>query len=548
MKKKLFIAFLIAVCSLLFAVSAFAMEIKDEYIAENGDYEMHWVYGDSAYVHSGNGATNIAMYEATYLSTDGTTKDGVFYVNTSTYNGVQLFNKLYAPSDYDFTQLTILPDVYVAEDGTTRNLRGFSGENNIGTDFYTYTEYAGDTTFNGTVLNDGIIEAFAYSKYTYWFPINTFSNFNSLKTVTYNGKDAVEGTLFISPTVTEINQGAFGANSNNTANNIKVLYFEDRGEGYLSIGKWSFARGIVEKVVFESGEYGIATNDTIGYFYISESDKTFTLKEVVICSGANVSTSIGTMVGSYTTVFVGTEEQYNEQKSNFSGYTPTVFDVCYLTGHEMGDYDIAYDNGYTAQGTSTSQCTHEGCTVSDVKTLKPIFTPLGYSVKDDGTALMGGFDISTESLNAYNEYAEKNDLPKISYGIIMSNANGIKIENGVLTSDFGIQLKANGNDYSRINYTVADFKAESSLVNLDLVIMLYVEENGEITLIQASTKKSTASANVNGDSISVNTISLKTVVDMTIENLTADINNTTDALEKEKLQALIDTLKVFSIE
>jgi uncharacterized protein YpiB (UPF0302 family) len=129
----------------------------------------------------------------------------------------------------------------------------------------------------------------------------------------------------------------------------------------------------------------------------------------------------------------------------------------------------------------------------------------------------------------------------------MSNANGIKIENGVLTSGFGIQLKANGDDYSRINYTVADFKAESSLVNLDLVIALYVENGDEIVIIQSETKKSTSEADINSESVSVNTISLKTVVDLTIEKLTTDIDNATDASEKQRLQALIDALKVFSI-
>jgi hypothetical protein len=209
---------------------------------------------------------------------------------------------------------------------------------------------------------------------------------------------------------------------------------------------------------------------------------------------------------------------------------------------------MKFDNGFDNYGKYICDCTNEGCVATDIiRDLEPIFTPLGYSVKDDGTALMGGFGISIESLNAYNEYAEKNGLPKISYGIIMSNANGIKIENGVLTSGFGIQLKANGDDYSRINYTVADFKAESSLVNLDLVIALYVENGDEIVIIQSETKKSTSEADINSESVSVNTISLKTVVDLTIEKLTTDIDNATDASEKQRLQALIDALKVFSI-
>ncbi len=254
------------------------------------------------------------------------------------------------------------------------------------------------------------------------------------------------------------------------------------------------------------------------------------------------------MVGSYTTVFVGTMAQYEAEKSNFSSFTPTVFDVCYFTGHEMSDYDMAYDNGFASTGTRTSRCLHDGCENSDVKEIAPVFVALGYSVKDDGTALMGGFEINSPQANEYNSYAQANGLPTIKYGVIMSNATGIIIEDGRLTSDHGIQIEANTLDYAKINYTVNNFTAQASIVNAELVIALYVDLGGEIQFIQSSTRKSTSEASVDEKSVSVNTISLKTIVDMTIETLSNDLEIITDDTEKAKIQAVIDALKLFSIE
>ena len=340
MKRKiLFLMVVIALFALL-TLSVSAMEIKEGYVAQNGDYEMHWVYGDTVYVNKDSGPKNIAKYEAAYLSIDGTVKDGVFYANTSMYNGSQVFNKLYVPGDYDLTQLTVLPDVYVTDDGTRRNIEMFCGESG-GTGFYTYDEYTGELSFTNAVERNDAVEALTYSKYTVFFGLDTLAGRNNLKTVTYNGKTAVEGTFFVSPTVQEFAQGAFGAGNNNDANNIQVLWFEDRGSDDLIIGKWCFARGAVEKIIFGSGYYKISTWDTIGYFY---NDTGFTLREIVFCSGANIDKTIGTQVGSeYDTIYVGTEEECQTDEHNFGAHRVTVYNPCYLTGHNLISSDIQYN-------------------------------------------------------------------------------------------------------------------------------------------------------------------------------------------------------------
>ena len=222
------------------------------------------------------------------------------------------------------------------------------------------------------------------------------------------------------------------------------------------------------------------------------------------------------------------------------------------TEHKIKE-SFVFKNGFTDKGVysciceNASYCTEvEGYALNE--TYEAIFTALGYSVRNDGTALMGGYKINPVSFEKYNEYAERKGLPTVSYGIIISNANGVTIDGGALTSGFGFKLPANDKvGFSKLNYTITDFKATSELVNLEFVIALYIEVDGELTFVQSATKTGEAEASVEGEATALNTISLKTVVDLTIEKLQTQMNKETDTTEKEKLQALINNLKVFSV-
>ena len=205
---------------------------------------------------------------------------------------------------------------------------------------------------------------------------------------------------------------------------------------------------------------------------------------------------------------------------------------------------IVYSS-YAVAGAKTTSCNNEGCTHQNVVTEAPaIFVALGYSVKEDGSALMGGYSINTEALADYNKYAET----PISYGIIMTNShpdeNGVIIENGVLKSKYGIQLKANDTSYARLTYTITGFET-NDFSNLSFIIALYVNDENGISFIQRDTRTSTADVSVDSNSITLNTITHKTVVESTIANVTEQMNNETDALEKERLQAIINALNVF---
>ena len=217
-----------------------------------------------------------------------------------------------------------------------------------------------------------------------------------------------------------------------------------------------------------------------------------------------------------------------------------------LNHTEKENLTVVFDyESYSVVGKKTTSCNNEGCTHQNVVTEAPaIFVALGYSVKEDGSALMGGYSINSKALIEYNNYA---DTP-ISYGIIMTNSqptgNRVVIENGVLKSDCGIQLSANDTSYARLNYTITGFETkEQSEINF--IITLYVNDENGISFIQIDTKTSTADISVDSNDVILNTITHKTVAEATIANLTEEMNNETDAQEKQRLQAIINNLNMF---
>ncbi|MBQ8146897.1 MAG: leucine-rich repeat domain-containing protein, partial [Clostridia bacterium] len=86
---------------------------------------------------------------------------------------------------------------------------------------------------------------------------------------------------------------------------------------------------------------------------------------------------------------------------------------------------ITYNDGFNAAGVKICDCPNENCTKEDsVTEAAPIFTANGYSVREDGKALLGGYTIDTEALKAYNLY----NNTKLTYGIVMSNAANVQFD------------------------------------------------------------------------------------------------------------------------
>ena len=197
---------------------------------------------------------------------------------------------------------------------------------------------------------------------------------------------------------------------------------------------------------------------------------------------------------------------------------------------------ITYDDGFNATGVKICDCPNENCTKEDsVTESAPIFEANGYSVREDGKALLGGYTINTDALKAYNLY----NNTKLTYGIVMSNASNVTFDNtNAYTGGKGVMVSENNENYTTIKYTISGFSNVASLVDIKLVITLYViDGNGNMSFIQNETSLEEASATVGAEAVSVNAVTLRYIAEKT---LTDDemINDSENAEYKAILEAI----------
>ena len=518
MKKKILLFIVLAlvlVCTFALSVSAKTV-ISENNIDESGDIVADAVYkiGDNQYYFS---------VDITYDDVNGNNKEGKFYYKTSGLYGVRLqLIGVYVPHDFDFSQM-----VYIFDKSDYNGDGQYSGTEYIkGTDggqdamhWHAYKSFDASTgTFSETTVDvKSSITAISYSKYLEYFGHHFIKKSGSLKTVTYNGKEPVEGTVFISPTVTEVMTSAFGGEAEGNINKtsetptFKRIIFE-ASTNQVSLGQYPFCRGVVEEVVFLARTYYFR-NDSIAYQWV-EGTNTPCLKNIVVESGATIATgSLNLNLGNYDVIFIGTESEYTAQKEagKFTSLTNATGNVsyktiCYVYGHtDLNDFDCTTtdycnvvgcgevlragnashnENGvaefadYYSIVTETITCNNEGCNHKAVNTLAPIFKFDGYSVKEnEKNAICASFSI--------NNYALKKYCSGVSFGVI-----GTAFEEGETK---GQLFDENGNVPSAVGSVIhakldatckkVDFKLKSdawaTYGDLELVMALYsFDENG----------------------------------------------------------------------
>jgi hypothetical protein len=128
---------------------------------------------------------------------------------------------------------------------------------------------------------------------------------------------------------------------------------------------------------------------------------------------------------------------------------------------------------FDKNGTRTIKCARCTETSTDSGAL-PIITTKGYSVKNDGTGIDGGYIINLGALELYESLVSNAKI-----GIIIANAENVgsltKVENGeyVLATEKGIMVELSSREYSSFNMALNGFTPESAS-KLNLVICAYV--------------------------------------------------------------------------
>ncbi|MGM9646463.1 MAG: DUF4886 domain-containing protein [Eubacteriales bacterium] len=156
------------------------------------------------------------------------------------------------------------------------------------------------------------------------------------------------------------------------------------------------------------------------------------------------------------------------------------------TGHNIDGVSVSairYPNGFDKVGAKSYVCTRCEGTV-DVSA-PVVFTPLGYSVKMNKTAIYGGYTIDLEALSAYESLNGA-----IKYGVIISNVNGLTdltFDGETVTNEKSVRVQINDRTFSRIGFSIEGLDPTlANYLDLNIVICAYViDESNNITFVQS---------------------------------------------------------------
>ena len=527
MKKKIFLILALSLAlACMFIISAGAKTvISENNLDENGDIVADFKYlVQTDYYY--------CTVDITYNDINGNQKAGQFvYYTGGIYNGKLQILGVYVPNDFDFSQTIYLFDKVDSNGdgsfGSAEYLKGSNGGKNA-MHWHSYESFDGATGKFSQETTDvkPFITTISYSKYMTYFGHYFMPCADSLTTVTYNGRESVEGTVFISPTITEIMSNTFGGEGNNSGNwdepNYTRLVFEER-TGSLSMQQYSFCRVVLEEIVFLGGTYGFR-NDSIAFVWEKGTNTPCLEKIVVTPKTVLKSNPISWNVGNYDIVYIGTEGEYTEQAANgnltsLSNATGKVTyeGICYVYGHdgtqgdgfcisdvvcakcgevlEKAQYDThdiltvaKYENGYLNNGYKRVGCSR--CSFGTTEALSPLFTCLGYSAPETGKiAISLGFTVNNKAMAEYEEITGA----EVKYGVFAASFDKLGdrdiFENGVANQNaVSAEIKAVDFSVFEIKITGIADSQKDALLAIGAYVSVTKDGTTEYSYMQDETK------------------------------------------------------------
>lgn len=236
-------------------------------------------------------------------------------------------------------------------------------------------------------------------------------------------------------------------------------------EVYIS-AKSTFNQGKLSEIWFSNGStinfYVIGTNEEVAQF-IPKLKNTGRVKFATEDEIQN-----GTAVSGYNAVII-------------TGYN--ICDAFYNSNHTLRENcDFIYENAITEFYEETS------CTVCNKKqqigdTYQPVLKFLGYSVKNDGSALCVGYDVNQDSYKALTEKFGKT----LSYGILVAagteNNDYLEIKDGEVSvkDGFNVTVISIGTEYASFELKLTGF-GEATL-NKEIVMCAYAYDGTKIAYL-----------------------------------------------------------------
>lgn len=151
---------------------------------------------------------------------------------------------------------------------------------------------------------------------------------------------------------------------------------------------------------------------------------------------------------------------------------------------------VYYTNGFDNKGTSIKTCSH--CDYTQTIELDAIFVLLGYSIKQDKSAITCGYEINLEALSYY-----ENNVGKLEFGVILTNASDVSTK-GLLDESYNLVSGVRGYKTEITNRGIVNLDVcvkgaiTEELRNFDFLLSLYIyadsdaNEEAEMHYIQHS--------------------------------------------------------------
>ena len=219
----------------------------------------------------------------------------------------------------------------------------------------------------------------------------------------------------------------------------------------------------------------VSDNSCHGAFYFgltsgSPREPLANLECIILSHPAQAKTPAGTTFQSFFTYDV---------------YFNTSAENIVTTSHNWGSTTMNYES-YKDNGVKSTIC--QDCEKAQTTTLPAIFSPIGYSTRDNGTGILCDYKVNVAALAEYNSYLGKGN--ELVFGIILANANTFGDSfigaDGKITTEKGIQLQITNPNFAKITASVIGF--EEIHRNLELVICMYVVDADGIEYIQSATE------------------------------------------------------------
>ncbi len=513
MKKKLFLVLCIAVCAMLFAITASATSVVPQKPTLDVDFgavttipeftppsDLYKTTTERVLLVDGEG--NYVTYPTYYVTKDSTTFDFDF-------------SKLNSAQSIQYSKKSVVM-LEIPNGITTISNSYFSGTGNF--------PLCVSVQFPGTVTSYGS---------------SLFAGPNNVIRVV----EFLDGTEPVT-----IGDNLFAAQWNGGADNIEYVKFPNN---LVSIGNRTFGKAYQSKTIILGANletigtdfFSEATpKDKDTFLYVSDNFFKDTSKLFTNLFGINVNGKDSTelrltifytgteaqaqaLVDAYTEIQTGyvlsnstlvsaSEYDYETHKPNSKLKATIVYDFnkcdafyngihvfdtdcttadscgngCGLTNTKNESHNnvetLTFANGITAEGVHIVGCQNDGCTANTKESVAPVFTAKGYSTNADKNAINGGYEVNLKSLALYERL-----IGTLEYGIVIANANSFGT-NSFFDDEYNVNSEKSLKVEMDKQYASFDCSINfgtNTTADLDLIICAYVIEGDTVTYIQAST-------------------------------------------------------------